>query len=65
MTRRLKAAILTLYAPRDAAQSLWLSMPETRHRTINIVALIFVRLAKINIDLALFHRADSLLSFSF
>ena len=42
-----------------------LSMPETRHRTINVVALIFVRLAKINIDLALLHRADSLLSFSF
>jgi hypothetical protein len=40
-------------------------MPETRHRTINIIAPIFVRLAKINIDLTLLHRADSLLSFSF
>ena len=40
-------------------------MPETRHRAINIIAPIFVRLAKINIDLALLHRADSLLSFNF
>jgi hypothetical protein len=49
MTRRLKAAILTSVCSPGCGQSLWPSMPETSHRAINIVALIFVRLAKINI----------------
>ena len=62
MTRRLKAAILTSDVPRVRLR---LGMPETRHRIINIIAPIFVRLAKINIGLAFFHRPDSLLSFSF
>jgi len=64
MTRRLKAATLTSDAP-VRPNRLWLGMPETRHRIINIIAPIFVRLAKINIGLAFFHRPDSLLSFSF